>query len=44
MRFLCLSSGDRPSECKPSLERYFIIKHKKRHRTIDARRNFLNIF
>ncbi|WP_080657969.1 TrbM/KikA/MpfK family conjugal transfer protein [Kingella kingae] len=40
---LCLSSGDRPSECKPSLERYFSIKHKKMHRTIDARRNFLNM-
>lgn len=25
---LCLSSGDRPSECAPSIKRYFSIKHK----------------
>ena len=26
---LCLSSGDRPSECAPSIKRYFSIRHKK---------------
>ena len=26
---LCLSSGTRPSECAPSLKRYFSISHKK---------------
>lgn len=40
---LCLSSGDRPSECKPSLDRYFSIKHKKLGDTIRARRDFLNM-
>lgn len=40
---LCLSSGERPSECAPSLERYFSIKFKKPHKTIRARKNFLNL-
>lgn len=40
---LCLSSGERPSECKPSIERYFSIKHKRPHKTISARKDFLNL-
>ena len=40
---LCLSSGTRPSECNPSLQRYFGIHHKKPHKTIQARENFLNL-
>ncbi len=40
---LCLSSGTRPSECTPSLKRYFSITHRKLSRTITARRNFLNL-
>ena len=38
---LCLSSGTRPSECAPSLSRYFGISKKKRPDTINARLNFL---
>lgn len=40
---LCLSSGTRPSECNPSLDRYFRIHHKKMHKTIQARQDFLNL-
>lgn len=40
---LCLSSAERPSECAKSLRRYFSIKLKKPHRTIQARKNFLNL-
>ena len=40
---LCLSSGTRPSECNLSLDRYFRIHHKKMHKTIQARENFLNL-
>lgn len=40
---LCLSSGTRPSECNPSLQRYFGIHHKKPHKTIQARQDFLNL-
>ncbi|XXQ67424.1 TrbM/KikA/MpfK family conjugal transfer protein [Neisseriaceae bacterium B1] len=40
---LCLSSGDRPSECHPAIKRYFDIKRKKLSNTIDARRDFLNM-
>lgn len=40
---LCLSSGTRPSECSPSLNRYFGIKKKKFSDTIKARLNFLNL-
>ncbi len=39
---LCLSSGLRPGECSPSLERYFGINHKKWKDTVSARRDFLN--
>lgn len=40
---LCLSSGDRPSECTDSLRRYFSISHKRLHKTIEARKNFLKL-
>lgn len=40
---LCLSSSQSPSECSPSLERYFGISHKKWSDTLDARRSFLNM-
>lgn len=40
---LCLASALRPSECMPSIRRYFSIKFSKPHKTITARRNFLNI-
>jgi hypothetical protein len=38
---LCLSSGQRPDECRPSLDRYFGIKKKKMSDTIEARHDFL---
>lgn len=40
---LCLSSGDRPGECSPSLSRYFGISKKKWKDTVKARRNFLKL-
>lgn len=40
---LCLSSGTRPSECAPSLNRYFSISAKKMSDTIRKRKNFLNL-
>ena len=40
---LCLSSGNRPSECAPSIKRYFSIRHKKLGDTLKARRNFLKM-
>lgn len=40
---LCLSSGSRPNECQPAIERYFSINHRKIRDTINARRNFLSI-
>lgn len=40
---LCLSSAERPSECAKSLRRYFSIKLKKPHKTIQARKDFLNL-
>lgn len=40
---LCLSSGDRPHECVPSIKRYFSINHKRLKDTLNARRNFLNL-
>lgn len=40
---LCLSSGSRPSECAPSLSRYFGINKKKLSDTLDARRGFLSL-
>ncbi|MEJ7139544.1 TrbM/KikA/MpfK family conjugal transfer protein [Amphibiibacter pelophylacis] len=40
---LCLSSGTRPSECAPSLQRYFSITAKKLSDTIKKRKSFLNL-
>lgn len=40
---LCLSSGVRPGECNPSLDRYFGIHHKYWSDTVRARLNFLNL-
>jgi hypothetical protein len=40
---LCLSSGDRPSECAPSIKRYFSIKEEKMKDTIRKRKDFLSI-
>ena len=40
---LCLSSGTRPSECNPSIQRYFSIHRKRMSDTIKARRDFLNL-
>lgn len=39
---LCLSTGSRPSECTPSLHRYFSIKRRKWSDTIRDRRDFLD--
>lgn len=40
---LCLASGTRPSECAPSLNRYFSITARKFSDTLKKRRNFLNL-
>lgn len=40
---LCLSSGTRPSECAPSINRYFSITAKKMSDTIAKRKDFLNL-
>jgi uncharacterized lipoprotein NlpE involved in copper resistance len=40
---LCLSSGNRPDECAPSLSRYFSISFRKWSDTVRARQNFLNL-
>lgn len=40
---LCLSSGLRPGECTPSLQRYFGISLKKLSDTLRARANFLRL-
>lgn len=40
---LCLSSGTRPSECAPSLKRYYNISFKKMSKTIRERKKFLNM-
>lgn len=40
---LCLSSGTRPSECAPSLSRYFSITAKKMSDTIKKRKSFLEL-
>ena len=40
---LCLSSGTRPSECSPSLQKYFSISYRKFTDTIRGRVNFLNL-
>jgi hypothetical protein len=40
---LCLSTGTRPSECAPSLSRYFSISYRKFSDTIRGRLNFLQL-
>lgn len=40
---LCLSTGSSPSECMPSLRRYFSINLSKPWKTIEARINFLKM-
>ena len=40
---LCLSTTSRPSECKSAIKRYFSIKMRKPHKTIQARLNFFKI-
>ena len=40
---LCLSSGQRPDECAPSLARYFGISYRKLSDTIKGRINFLDL-
>jgi len=40
---LCLSSGQRPTECTPPIQRYLSIKMKTPEKTADARRDFLNL-
>lgn len=38
---MCLSSGDPPHECNPSLKKFFSIKAKKPWKTIKKRKDFL---
>lgn len=40
---LCLSSSTRPSECNPSLNRYFSISAKKWKDTVKKRKSFLQL-
>lgn len=40
---LCLSSPTRPAECIPSIRKYLSIWHTKPHKTIAARRSFLQL-
>lgn len=40
---LCLSTGQRPSECSPSIKKYFSITGKKPSDTIKKRQNFLKL-
>lgn len=40
---LCLSTGNRPSECAPSINRFFSISFRKWSKTLRARRNFLSL-
>ena len=40
---LCLSTGSRPSECSPSLSRYFGITKRKLSDTLKARFKFLEL-
>jgi len=40
---LCLSTGQRPGECSPSLSRYFGITAKTLSKILTKRRNFLNL-
>jgi TrbM len=40
---LCLSTGQRPDQCSPSIQKYFSISMKKFSETLKARKNFLNL-
>ena len=40
---LCLASATRPTECRPSLSRYFSIVARNWSRTLQARHDFLNL-
>ncbi|WP_445234244.1 TrbM/KikA/MpfK family conjugal transfer protein [Duganella rhizosphaerae] len=40
---LCLSTGQPPTECTPSLNKYFSIAFKQPWKTIQARGNFLKL-
>ena len=40
---LCLATGQRPNECRPSLQRYFSIKFRKPGDTIRGRVSFLKL-
>ena len=40
---LCLSSPQRPSECRPPIQKYFSIQLTKPWDTVTARRNFLKL-
>lgn len=40
---ICLSSGNRPSECDPALSHFYGIKKKKLSDTLDARHDFLSL-
>ena len=40
---LCLAALNPPSECRPSLERYFSIRFKKAGDTANARNQFLSL-
>jgi hypothetical protein len=40
---LCLSTGNRPDECTPSINRFFGISMKKFSDTLKAKRDFLNL-
>lgn len=39
---MCLSTGSRPSECNPSISRFFSIQHNKWSDTLRDRIDFLN--
>ena len=40
---LCLSTGQRPSECTPPLKRFFSIRHRKPHKQLRKRMDFLSM-
>lgn len=40
---LCLSSGERPSECDPALRHFYSIKDKKPWKTLQKRKKFLEL-
>lgn len=40
---LCLATGARPSECRPSIEKFFSIQHKYIWDTLRGRTNFLDL-